>query len=106
METLKRTYHINLYDGMKLRNSVLHYPRLDTVLMIEDEIKKARDYPKRTELWKKLPKKIMYQTFKVVIDYLIASNKVILTEDDRLVWVFADSSKSRKLIKKSVKAYA
>lgn len=91
---------------MNLRKTVLHYPRLDTVLMIEEAIKKARDYPSRTELWKKLPKKIMYQTFKVVVDYLISSNKVILTKDDKLVWVFADSSKSRKLIKKSVKAYA
>ncbi len=90
---------------MKLRESVLHYPRLDTVLMIEKEIKKA-DYPKRTELWKKLPKKIMYQTFKVVIDYLIDSRKVILTKDDKLVWVFADSSTAKKLLRKSVLAHA
>jgi len=104
VELSLKTYHISLYD-MKLRESVLHYPRLDTVLMIEKEIKKA-DYPKRTELWKKLPKKIMYQTFKVVIDYLIDSRKVILTKDDKLVWVFADSSTAKKLLRKSVLAHA
>ena len=43
--------------NMEARTTVLHYPRLDTVLMVEDAIKKARNYPKRTELWKKLPKK-------------------------------------------------
>ncbi len=90
----------------KARTSVLHYPRLDTVLMIEDAIKNAKDYPKRTELWKKLPRKVMYQTYKVVIEYLIKSNKVMLTKDDKLVWVFADNKKLKKLLDKSVPANA
>ncbi len=91
---------------MESRTTVLHYPRLDTVLMIEDAIKKAKDYPKRTELWNKLPKKVMYQTYKTVIDYLIESRKVMLTKDDRLVWVLADNKKLRKLIEESVPANA
>ena len=82
---------------MDSRTTVLHYPRLDTVLMIEDAIKNANDYPKRTELWKKLPKKVMYQTYRIVIDYLIDSRKVMLTRDDKLVWVFADNEKLKKL---------
>ncbi|MCD6246824.1 MAG: hypothetical protein J7J87_00105 [Candidatus Diapherotrites archaeon] len=89
-----------------MRTTVLHYPRLDTVLMIEDAIKNAKDYPKRTELWKRLPKKVMYQTYKIVIDYLIESRKVMLTKDDKLVWVFADNKKLKKLIKESVPANA
>ncbi|MBS3057091.1 MAG: hypothetical protein J4415_00510 [Candidatus Diapherotrites archaeon] len=91
---------------MDSRTTVLHYPRLDTVLMIEDAIKNANDYPKRTELWKKLPKKVMYQTYRIVIDYLIDSRKVMLTRDDKLVWVFADNEKLKKLIKESVPANA
>jgi len=87
---------------MELRTTVLHYPRLDTVLMIEDAIKNAKNYPKRTELWNKLPKKVMYQTYKTVIDYLIESRKVILAKDDRMVWVFADNKKLKKLIEESV----
>ena len=90
--------------AMGLRTTVLHYPRLDTVLMIEDAIKNAKDYPKRTELWKKLPKKVMYQTYKIVVDYLIDSRKVMLTKDDKLVWIFADSKKLKKLIDESVPA--
>jgi len=74
--------------------------------MIEDAIKNAKDYPKRTELWKRLPKKVMYQTYKIVIDYLIESRKVMLTKDDKLVWVFADNKKLKKLIKESVPANA
>ncbi|MFH1225047.1 MAG: hypothetical protein V1676_04550 [Candidatus Diapherotrites archaeon] len=91
---------------MHARANVLHYPRLDTVIMIEDAIKKADNYPGRTALWKKLPKKVMYQTYKVAIDYLIRSRKVMLTKDDKLVWVFADTPKARKLIAESVPAYA
>ena len=91
---------------MNSRTTVLHYPRLDTVLMIEDAIKNAKDYPKRTELWKRLPKKVMYQTYKIVIDYLIESRKVMLTKDDKLVWVFADNKKLKKLVEESVPANA
>jgi len=91
---------------MDSRTTVLHYPRLDTVLMIEDTIKNAKDYPTRTELWKKLPKKVMYQTYKIVVDYLIDSRKVMLTKDDKLVWVFADNEKLKKLIAESVPANA
>ena len=91
---------------MRTETSILHYPRLDTVLMIEDTIKKSRSYPKRTALWKKLPKKVMYQTYKIVIDYLIESRKVMLSKDDRLVWVFADNQRARALIEKSVPAHA
>ena len=91
---------------MDSRTTVLHYPRLDTVLMVEDAIKNAKDYPKRTELWKKLPKKVMYQTYKIVVDYLIDSRKVMLTKDDKLVWVFADNEKLKKLIAESVPANA
>jgi len=92
--------------AMEARTTILHYPRLDTVLMIEDAIKKAKDYPKRTVLWKKLPKKVMYQTYKTVIDYLIDSKKVMLTKDDKLVWIFADNHKAKRLIDESVRADA
>ena len=91
---------------MRTRTTVLHYPRLDTVLMVEEAIKKAEDYPTRTKLWKKLPKKVMYQTFKIVVDYLIQSRKVIVTKDDTLMWIFADTPKARKLIDESVPANA
>ncbi len=92
--------------AMKTRQSVLHYPRLDTVLMIEEAIKKAKDYPTRTQLWKSLPKKVMYQTFGVVINYLIESRKVMLSKDKKLVWIFADSPKVRRLIAESEPAHA
>ena len=85
---------------------VLHYPRLDTVIMVEDRIKRARSYFSRVQLWKSLPKKVQYQTFCTILGYLESSRKIIFTRDRKIVWVFADSDKARALISGSVRAHA
>ena len=82
--------------------AVLHEPRLDTVLMIEEAILNAEEYPTRTQLWKSLPRKIQYQTFKRVIDYLEASGKIAFN-DGTILYVGVNNEKLRALIKSSVK---
>ncbi|MCX6768351.1 MAG: hypothetical protein NTY83_00690 [Candidatus Micrarchaeota archaeon] len=57
---------------------VLHYPRLDTVLMVEEAIKNAQDYPTKAKLMRMLPKKIMYQTLLVILDYLQSTGKIYI----------------------------
>jgi hypothetical protein len=82
-----------------------HSPRLDTVLMVEKQITeviKKSDYPTRTELWRSLPKGMEYQTFKQILDYLEASNKIIY-KDDKIVWVAAANPMLRQLFERSVK---
>ncbi len=86
--------------------TVLHFPRLDTVLMVEDAIKKAKGYPTKMSLWKSLPKKVQYQTFNVILNYLKDSHKILFTKDNKILWVFADTPKARRLLENSVKAYA
>ena len=54
---------------------MLHYPRLDTILMVEEAIKKAKEYPSKRKLWISLKKKVMYQTFNVILSYLEESGK-------------------------------
>jgi len=80
-----------------MENQVIHYPRLDTVLMIEDAIKNAKNYPTKVQLWRSLQKKVMYQTFILVLKYLESSNKILLDKDGRIVWIFANE-KLRKAI--------
>ena len=80
-----------------MKSDILHYPRLDTVLMVENTIKKLKYYPTKTELWRALPKKVMYQTFSMIIDYLVSINKIIIDEDGRIVWVW-----NPELIKKII----
>jgi len=67
--------------------TILHYPTLDSILMVEEAIQHM-DYPKKTELWKALPKKMMYQTFCLIIDYLETSGKIMIDNDGRVVWIW------------------
>lgn len=65
--------------------------------MVEKAIQNSEDYPIRMELWRSLPKKMQYQTFKLILDYLERSNKIMF-EDGKIVWIFSNSSKLNELI--------
>jgi hypothetical protein len=82
---------------------VLHEPQLDTILMIEKAIMDAEDYPTRMQLWRSLPKKVQYQTYKRVLDYLEASNKIIYDEDGAIVYTGVNNDKLRALIESAIK---
>ncbi|MBD3397514.1 hypothetical protein GF412_00280 [Candidatus Micrarchaeota archaeon] len=57
--------------------------------MVEELIKKAGTYPTKAELRRKLPKKIMYQTLLVILDYLEESNKIhIDRKTGEIVWIW------------------
>jgi response regulator of citrate/malate metabolism len=88
---------------MEQLQNVLHYPRLDTVLMVEEAIKKAKEYPTRTQLWRSLPKGVQYQTLQLILSYLQESNKIFITKEGKIMWVLAENSAARKLLKESVK---
>lgn len=72
---------------MKERD-ILRYPRLDTVLMVEEFIQKHDGEYRRKELWKRLPKKMMYQTFQVIIAYLFESNKISIDAEGKIGWIY------------------
>ena len=86
-----------------MKANMLHAPNLDTILMVEKAIKESDEYLTRMQLWRSLPKKMQYQTFKTVLGYLEASSKVMLDEDGRIIWVAADNPKLRALFKSSVR---
>jgi hypothetical protein len=70
------------------KNQILRYPRLDTVLMVEKVIQEHDGEYSRKQLWKALPKKMMYQTFQVVIAYLYQSNKISIDSEGKVGWIF------------------
>jgi len=80
------------------RQQLLHYPRLDTVLMVEDAVKKAREYPSKRQLWISLHKKVMYQTFNLILEYLEDSGKIAV-KDGRVIWIW-----NPKLVEKYLKS--
>jgi len=81
---------------------ILHYPKLDSILMLEKAIQESDDYPTRMELWKSLPKQMQYQTFKLILDYLERSNKIMF-EEDKIIWIFANNKKLNELIQEAVR---
>jgi len=72
---------------MMEKRSILHYPRLDTIIMVEDALKKAEEYPSKRQLWLSLEKKVMYQTFNMIISYLEDSGKVV-QKDGKIIWIW------------------
>lgn len=70
------------------RENILRYPRLDTVLMVEEAIRKHDGELKKRKLWESLPKKMMYQTFCVVIDYLLYSRKISIDSEGKMGWIY------------------
>ena len=64
------------------------YPNLQTVFMVEKFIEENNGEFKKTELFEKLPKKMMWQTFQIIMNYLESIKKVLLEKDGRVVYIW------------------
>lgn len=64
------------------------YPRLDTVLMVEKALFKHKSDKTITEIWRRLPKKVMWTTFLTILDYLEYSGKIHVEEDKTVTWLW------------------
>ncbi len=84
--------------------TVLHYPQLDTVLMVENFIRKNSGEFKKRQLWEHLPKKMMYQTFCVIFDYLFDSGKIALDSEGKIAWIWNPDLVRKYLSKPHLKA--
>jgi hypothetical protein len=66
--------------------------------MVEKIAKKYSGMYGKYQLWNKLPKKMMYQTFQTIISYLEETGKIII-EDEKIIWIW-DPEAIRKLKEK------
>ena len=82
----------------KSENPFARSPTLGTVLMIEKFIEENSGELNIRELWQKLPKKVMWQTYLVVIDYLQSINKIGWDKNQILVYIseLPEKLKNRK----------
>lgn len=71
-----------------LENLYVRSPTLDTVLMVERVIEENSGEYNRTELWKKLPRQVMWQTFLVVLEYLESINKIAVDREGKIGWIW------------------
>jgi hypothetical protein len=70
---------------------ILHYPKLDTIMMVEETIRKMHVYPSKRQLCLALPRKVMYQTLQLILNYLEKSGKILMCKDGRIVWTWNPS---------------
>ena len=83
----------------KIINSIARSPTLETVLMIEKSIEEYSGELNRTDLWKRLPKKVMWQTYLVVLNYLQSINKIAISKEGILVYIWNPES-AKKFMKR------
>ena len=75
------------------------YPNLNTVLMVEDFLKKNRDIPmKISDIRKGLPKQVMHQTLKLILEYLWRSGKIIYGSKG-IQWIYEEPEHIKKFAK-------
>ena len=86
-----------------LNNPFVRSPTLDTVLMVEKTIDRYSGEYNRTELWKKLPKKVMWQTYLVVLDYLQDINKIAIDKMGRIAYIWNPSLAKKLAGRKEIK---
>jgi hypothetical protein len=56
--------------------------------MVERAIEEYSGEFNRTELWKKLPKKVMWQTYLVILDYLREINKIAIDREGKIGYIW------------------
>ena len=84
-------------------NQIARSPTLQTVSMVEKFIEKNSGEYKKTELFKNLPKKIMWQTFQVIMEYLENNLKIVCDSQGHITYIwnpeFYEKIKNRPAIK-------
>jgi hypothetical protein len=81
-------------------NNIARSPTLQTVLMVEKFIDENSGEYKKTELFNNLPKKVMWQTFQVIMEYLESIYKIVYDKEGYVVYIwnpkFYNKYKDRK----------
>ena len=70
------------------KNSIARSPTLQTVLMVEKFIDNNSGEFKKTELFNNLPKKVMWQTFQVTMEYLESNLKIAYDSEGYIVYIW------------------
>ena len=86
----------------ELEMTAPHKPTFDTILMVEKAIVDSEEYPTRMRLWRSLPRKVEYPTFKLTLEYLEASGKIIFN-NKTIIYTGVNNPKLQALLDSSVR---
>ncbi len=89
---------------LQVKNSKnAHSPTLDTVIMVEETIKRIGACSV-TELYKALPRTVIYPTLKLIIQYFYAKGFIMSDKEAKIVWVYNPKLVRRYKAKPDLKA--
>jgi len=79
-----------------------HSPTLNTVLMVEDALKKMNESVITiANLKRKLPKQVNHNTLMVILEYLEKSNKIVVTLKG-ITWIHTTNQNLKKAIERGL----
>ncbi len=83
---------------MAQKNKATHWPTLNTVIMVEETLKKMEgSVMSVAEIKRKLPRQVNHATLMLVLKYLEESNKIYVSLKG-VTWIHNPSLKLRKAI--------
>ena len=83
------------------KEKLRHSPTLNTVFMVEEVLKDAKEILTIAELKRRLPKQVMHETLTQILDYLQLSGKIIIGTKG-ILWVFTERKVLEEMIKRGV----
>ena len=96
-KNINKTTYIQLY-----MSKLFHSPTLESVKMVERTIKKYSQEYTKYQLWKKLPKKMMYQTYCIIFDYLLENHRIMVDKRDGIVFWTWNPERVNDLIRRGL----
>ena len=76
-----------------------HSPTLDTVLMVEETIRNAKEVLTVAELKRRIPREVNHYTLKYILLYLQKSGKIEFTIDG-FVWIFVPREDRENILRR------
>ena len=75
-------------------------PTLETVKMVEKIIDKYSGEFKKTQLWQKLPRKVMWPTYLIILEYLEEINRIVISDNGIITYIWDPELAKKYLSKK------
>jgi hypothetical protein len=86
----------------RTQKRLTHWPTLNTVIMVEDTLKKMNEsFITIAELKKKLPRQVNHLTLMVILEYLERSNKIAVTLKG-ITWIYNENPNLKNAIAKGM----
>jgi len=86
-----------------VENILKRNTRLGTVLMVENFIEKNSGDYKKTALFNSLPKKIMWGTFNVILEYLVSINKIGIDSEGNIIYIWSPEAGKQFMKRRKIK---